>query len=502
MGYKSIYTFIVHSGTVALFLITACGNASDSGLDSDSESETDATKSGSDEDTNDELPAETDSENDGTTDGDTGIETDNEPDSEEIDTDSDRDMERDTDNEPNPPDCSDPMVLCVDDTPGPTQEYASIQVAADAVGPGQTIAVFDGHYAGFELSTSGAASDRIVIRTVGEAALIDSDGPDGCGVFLHHTSYVTLDGLRVDRVSGRGVAHRDASPTDPSRGLIIRNMTVTSVEREGMYLSEVSESLIENNSISGSGVSDADLTHGIYLANAGSDGTTIRKNHIFENGTAGIHFNGDLSIGGDGIISGLVIEENIIHHNGQNGLNMDGVQDTVVRNNLIFGNASNGLRAYAIDAAEGPKGLSIVNNTFHVLDGGGWCVRITEDLGDNLVFNNVLMNDTETGGSIALDGTNGFASAANAVIDRFTTDRDDTLISLTQWQAKGYDTGSFVAAPAELFMDVQTGDYRLRTDTPAENAGLANFMDISSPTKDIAGRARSGPPDIGAYERE
>ncbi len=396
------------------------------------------------------------------------------------------------------PDCSEASVLCVDDTAGPDQEFATIQEAADVVAPGETVLIFDGSYAGFELSTSGTANDRITIRARNTGAVIDSDGPNGYGVWLRNVSYVTVEGLRIIGVSSRGVAHREASPTDPSRGLIIRGNTVIDSGREGMYLSEVAESLIEGNSISGSGTSGADRTHGIYLANAGSDDTTLRGNHIWGSGTAGIHFNGDLSIGGDGIISGLIVENNTIHDNGQNGLNMDGVQDSLVRNNLIYGNDSNGLRAYAIDGAEGPRGLVIVNNTFHVPVQGGWCVRITEDLGDCVVFNNILMNDGG-GGSIALDNTTGFASANNAVVDTFTPDRDDTYLSLSEWQGLGYDSGSFLSNPIELFMD-EMSNFRLKPSAPAIDTGLETFSSHDAPATDLTGTTRDGMPDIGAFE--
>jgi hypothetical protein len=424
----------------------------------------------------------------------------------DADTDTDADTDADTDTGVDVTECEQREVLCVDDTPGPTQEYSDLQSAADAVMPGQTVAVFDGNYAGFDVTTSGIPSKRIVIRaaTSGAAsgAIIDADGPDGNGILLRNVSYVTVQGFTIENVSARGIAHREAEPTAPSKGLEIRNVTVKNTGGEGMYLSEVSEGLIEGNTISGSGVSGADLTHGIYLANAGSDGTTLRGNRIFKNGTAGIHFNGDLSIGGDGIISGLTVENNIIYSNGQNGLNMDGVQDSVVRNNLIYGNASNGIRAYAIDAAEGPKGLVIVNNTIHVPMEGGWCVRLTEDLGDNVVFNNVLMNDADFGGSIGLDNTSGFASANNAVVDRFTPDRDDTILSLLEWQALGYDAGSFVSTPYELFVNLSEEAYSLMPNSQAIDAGLTEFMKIPAPTVDLTGHLRDDTVDLGAYEFE
>jgi hypothetical protein len=140
-----------------------------------------------------------------------------------------------------------------------------------------------------------------------------------------------------------------------------------------------------------------------------------------------------------------------------------------------------------------------VNNTFHVPAGAGWCVRITEDLGDNVVFNNILMNDGNNG-SIALDNTAGFASANNAVVDTFTPDRDDSYLTLAQWQGLGYDAGSFLSTPAALFVDAAAGNYSLQPGAPAVDAGLDTFAGQSAPTTDLDGASRSGPPDVGAVE--
>ncbi len=381
--------------------------------------------------------------------------------------------------------------------------WLTLQYAAETVSPGDEVIVKDGAYTGFRLETGGTVGAYVRFRAAGEGALINADGPTGDGIRLQNVGYVAIEGFRIENVSGRGIAHRGATPDTPVYGLLIRDNLISTTGSEGMYLSEVADSLVENNTITGAGTGGSSLRgHGIYLANAGSDGTTLRGNDISGSLTAGIHFNGDLSVGGDGIISGLLIEDNVIHDNGQNGFNMDGVQDSVIRNNLVYGNDLNGIRAYAIDAAEGPRGLRIVNNTIHVPEDGYWCVRITEDLGDNVVFNNILMNDYPYGGSIALDDTSGFASAHNAVVDRFTPDRSDTILTLQEWQQLGHDAGSFLAQPADIFEDVSIADYRLKARAGAVDAGLTEFAGCTAPADDIVGVKRPAGTaiDVGAYE--
>lgn len=379
--------------------------------------------------------------------------------------------------------------------------WATLQHAALRVGPGDEVLVHDGSYRGFELKTSGIESKRITFRATG-AAVIDAGGPTGAGIRLTNVSFVTVEGFKVEKIDGGskkevGIAARGATPTSPMRGLVIRNNTVKDCSPDGVYLSEAAGALVEGNTISGARES------GIYLANAGSDGAILRGNHIFGNGIAGIHHNGDASVGGDGIISALVIEGNVIHENRQNGLNMDGVQASLVQNNLIYGNGQNGIRAYAIDAAQGPAKMRFVNNTIVAGASGGWALRITEDEGGNVAFNNVLLAANPSNGSIALDGTKGFASAANVVGNRFTTDRDATILSLSEWQALGYDAGSKIAALADLFIDPAAADFRLPAASPAVDAGLASFAGQPAPSRDIAGVPRPAGTawDIGAHER-
>lgn len=386
----------------------------------------------------------------------------------------------------------------LDTNPGTADlPWATLQHAAETVGPGDHVLVQDGAYAGFLIETSGTADNPITFQAMGTGAVINTGGPTGDGVRLQNVNHITIEGFHILNMTERGIAHRGATATSPVQGLIIRGNTIVAAARENMYLSQVSHSLIENNV-----VQDA-TGHGIYLSNAGSDHTILRGNRISGSGKAGIHFNGDLSIGGDGIISGLTVENNIIHHGGQNALNMDGVQNSLIRNNLLYANASNGIRAYRIDGAQGPRGLRIINNTIHVPADGYWCVRITEDLGDLIAFNNILMNEYQYGGSLALDGTNGFAGGYNAVVDFFTTDRGDTTLSLAQWQQLGYGHGSFVANAETLFRDATNGDYRLKSEAPVINTGVSLFNGQPSSTIDIQNTPRSAGPgvDIGAYER-
>jgi hypothetical protein len=399
-------------------------------------------------------------------------------------------------------DCAKPEVICVDDDAGPTREVATPAEAVAMAAPGTTIVVHAGSYSGFQIDASGSPGAPIVVFADGDVTL-SAPGPTGDGIRLENVSHVRVQGFRIADVPERCIAARGATPDAPMVDLAILGNQCARSGKEGFYLSEVSQSLVQGNTITQSGASGDIRSHGIYLANAGSDGTTIACNAISSAGPAesnGIHMNGDLSIGGDGIISGVVVESNIIFDNAQNGLNLDGVQDSVFRNNLIFGNARNALRAYAIDAAEGPRGLVVVGNT--LVATGGAAFKCSEDLGDHVVFDNVLLSEDPNSASISIESAS-FESASNAVVDRLSPDGVSTFLTLAEWQALGYDDGSFVATAEALFVNPAAADYTLLPAAPAVDAGRASFSGVDAPGVDLLGtpRPQGAAFDVGAYER-
>jgi hypothetical protein len=395
-------------------------------------------------------------------------------------------------------DCDQAFVRCV----GEGREHATIQEAADQAVAGDVVVVAEGTYAGFQIDASGTPEAPITFVADGTVT-VDAPAPTGDGIRFENVSHVRLIGFSVEDVPERCIAARGASPEEPMVGLWIIGNRCRGAGVEGFYLSEVSQSRVELNDIADTGIGGSTRSHGIYLANAGADGTTLRGNSISgatPDESNGIHFNGDLSVGGDGIISGLVVESNVVWGNAQNGFNLDGVQDSVFRNNVVFANGRHALRAYAIDGAQGPAGLVVVANT--LLTDVGWPLRLTEDLGGHVVFDNILLTDDPNAGSIAIEDGVAFSSASNAVVDRFSADGEESLVDLAEWQALGYDAGSFVTSPGELFV-APGSDFQLLPGAPAVDAGLPTFLGQDAPATDVAGTPRpSGAGfDIGAYER-
>jgi hypothetical protein len=260
----------------------------------------------------------------------------------------------------------------------------------------------------------------------------------------------------------------------------------------------VDDLLIEGNWTSGSVIE-----HGIYVSNSG-DRPIIRRNVVWNNSRNGIHMNGDAEQDGDGIISEAVVEANTIYSNGADGgsgINCDGVQDSLIVNNLIYDTHASGISLYRIDGGGPSSGNLVINNTVVVASNGRWALNIQDDSADNEVFNNIFFNLHPSRGAISLCGAGcaaGFVSDYNVTLDRFTAD-DSTVLTVADWQAQtGQDAHSIVHEANAVFVDMANNDYRVSEASAARDVGTS----LNAPVVDHDGNARpsGGAVDIGAFE--
>ena len=374
------------------------------------------------------------------------------------------------------------------------QPWATLQHAAGELAPGDLLLIRGGNYAGMHLTTSGTAGNPITISGFdGETAVVDADNPTtDDGINLEGASHVIVENLRVEGVTRAGIR------AVLCEQVIIRDNELVDNGRWGVLTGFCDDLLIEGNIASGS----LD-EHGIYVSNSG-DRPVIRGNVIFGNNANGIHMNGDVSLGGDGIISEALVEDNIIFENGDaggSGINCDGVQDSLIRNNLVHSTHASGISLYRIDGGGPSSNNRILNNTVLVASDGRWALNIQDGSTGNQVFNNVLYSDHSFRGSIDIDpaALTGFESDHNLVMERFTLDGGNSVLDLAEWRNQtGQDTNSAVAAPAAIFVDPAGDDYYPQETGPAVDTGTI----LGDVDDDLVGtpRPQGAGFDIGAYE--
>jgi hypothetical protein len=370
--------------------------------------------------------------------------------------------------------------------------WQTLQHAANVVNPGDTVVVRAGNYIGMYLDRDGTATGRITFKADPGVTINQRNATTPDGINLEGADYITIDGFNVVGMPRTGIR----AVTD--HDVILRNNHLDQNGSWGILTGFSDDILIENNVASRSVAQ-----HGIYVSNSG-DRPIIRNNTIWGNHDAGIHMNGDASMGGDGIISGALVEGNVIYDNGLgggSGINCDGVQNSTIRNNLIYNEHASGISLYRIDGGGGSTGNVVVNNTVIVASDGRWDLNISGGSTGNTVRNNIFYDNHSFRGSLTISGDSlaAFTSDYNVVMNRFSKDDGNTVQTLTQWQTStGQDIHSLFATPSQLFVNAAMNDYHLSSTSLAVDKGTSQF----APAIDFEGTARpSGAGfDIGADE--
>jgi len=395
-----------------------------------------------------------------------------------------------------------------DNGPGSlAQPWQTLQHAVDSVAPGDTILVQSGAYLGARIANSGTPQAWIALRAAaGASVLLNAPGPENWhGSILEiengdeAVAYWIIDGLEVSGAPSWGIDSRGTEDYK-NHHITIRGNRVhdngLGTGRTGIFAAFTDDVLIEGNISYGNG------EHGIYVNNS-SDRFTIRGNTVYANANCGIHLNGDESMGGDGVMTNGVVENNIIYENGTGGgsaINMDGVSSSLVQNNLIYNNHATGIALFYENGAECSQNNRILHNTILMPANGRWAVLVADPACvNNQVFNNILYSYHSYRGSISFgDGIPaGFQSDYNVVVNAFTTNDGDTVLDLSGWQALGFDQHSFTATPETLFVNPAGHDYHLREGSPAIDAASSQGV-----TRDLEGNLRPAgdAPDMGAFE--
>jgi parallel beta-helix repeat protein len=387
--------------------------------------------------------------------------------------------------------------------------------AVALVRPGDVILVADGEYRHFAVEELRGTADRpVVIFATGAAARVRAPRCENqersCrdNILVHKSSHVVIDGLRTEGAARAGLAVIYGSH------VTIRNGTFGNNRTWGVFTGFSDDLRIENNEAFGSREE-----HGIYVSNS-SDRPVIRGNRLHHNAGCGVQINADYNTKDedgaytgrlDGITTGALIESNVISDNGRDGgaaINLDGVQDSIIRNNVLYDNLATGIVAYGDpdgvedgngdgDGRQGPKGLQIYHNTVVMSPKSSRnAMMVAHSVGPNLVRNNILLhqNDEQAGIELVTERDVKFIDSDHNVLERLMI--MEKPVPLASWQGRGRDRHSLAAGLSQVF--APDWSLRLRADSPVRDRGAV----VAGVGVDCSGKSRvvGSAPDPGALE--
>ncbi len=378
--------------------------------------------------------------------------------------------------------------------------FREIRKALTVIVPGDRVLVADGNYKGFDAVSIGSASAApTIIKAMGSGAIItpttDRRSNDKYNMQCWLCVNFVIDGLRTFNAAMAGLRIIECT------NVTMRNGVFGNSQYWGIVTSHSDDIVLEYNDCYGSA-----NEHGIYVANSG-DRPVVRGNRLHDNAGSGLRSNGDVIQGGDGIITGALYENNIIYNNcvlGGAAMNLDGLQDGTVRNNLIYNNHSTGIALFKGGGAAGPKGMRVLNNTIILPADGRYNMRITDVIGPLTVRNNIMYNANTAKGPFSWT-TPGDAALTDSDYNAFgggrfvSTDGEASRISMDAWIAAGHESHSIpVVTLPGLVVNSAANDYQLAAGSPAIDQGVT-LIDVPTDILKVS-RPQGGVADIGAYE--
>ncbi|HEX2090409.1 MAG TPA: right-handed parallel beta-helix repeat-containing protein [Actinomycetota bacterium] len=375
--------------------------------------------------------------------------------------------------------------------------WRTIQRAADLARAGDTVIVKPGSYVGAKFSRSGTASSPIRFRAE-PGAVVTSPGPlnsNGDNLWVRNANYVFLIGFEVHSAPRAGIGVQ-GEPSAPAVGVVVRQCNCHDNGRWGIFTGYAQNFRAEKNVASGS-----DIEHGIYVSNS-ADNPVIRGNVVRNNNASGIQINADPVLAGDGIITGALVERNIVSGNGVGGgaaINLASVRNSTFRNNILYENHASGFAGWDDGAGSqwGTKNNRFYNNTVVQASDGRFAASLQNGSSGNVVKNNILFHPGPRGTyDIDSSSRSGLVSDYNVVSNVFSV--DETFINFAAWKRYGHDSHSLmVTSMSGFFVNASGGNYHLASGSPAINRGttvpVPNDIDGQS-------RPRGSRYDIGSDE--
>ena len=313
-----------------------------------------------------------------------------------------------------------------------------VQPVIDRLQPGDTLFLDKGQYTQTLIlnNLKGTAAKAILIDGQGVASIQPSARD---GIFMENCSYIILNRITVQNAARAGIV------VFKSRNIAITGCVIRDNRKWGIQSCLSDRIAVERCEVSGT-----ILEHGIYFST--TDHPIARDCRVHHNAACGIQMNGDKAEGGDGMVTGGLIEDNTIHENGRRGgaaINMDGVEQTVIRRNRAIDNYAGGISCFVEDGARAGSTNRIVNNSVRFRKGEGrYAFQVLGGAEGIVLTGNalscgrgpVLETDPQSIAGFTSDGNVFFGHGRKDVIGV-----GDKRYTLKQWRKmSGQDRGSVV----------------------------------------------------------
>jgi hypothetical protein len=325
---------------------------------------------------------------------------------------------------------------------------AEVLAALPRLGPGDTLSVAAGNYrGGWAVSgLRGRPDAPITIRGQPGTVLRPVSERDAIVFWPKPSEHVVVCDLTIRAAARGGIV------IGGSRHIAVERCLIEDCGVWGVQSCQSEDIRVEACTIRGS-----KREHGIYFST--TDSPIARRCHIHDNVGCGIHMNGDRGEGGDGMISDGLIEENVIHDNGRRGgagINMDGVERTLVRANLLVDNRAGGIVSFHGDGARPGSGNRFERNVILFAAGQGrYALKLTGGHGLT-VTNNVLACGRGPVLEMASGALTGLRCDANRYLQLNSVkpiSLDDIPLDLPEWRRRSGQDARSTLLPAVPALD-------------------------------------------------
>ena len=368
--------------------------------------------------------------------------------------------------------------------------WKTIQRGVKALSAGDTLVVMSGEYnETVNISELRGTEEKPVTISGEPGALLVTAGRDG--VMIYKSAWIVVEGLEITGANGKaGLRIADSNHVTVSSCNFSENKPWCIKTGLSDYVT------VENCRMDGTGGAIC-----IYFST--TDHPVLSGCELY-GAQMGLHVNGDLGEGGDGMISYARFVGNTIHDITKTCINLDGAEHALVANNLLYNNTGKGIASFKGNGRETGGFNVFANNTVYFRKGQGrYAFKVIGGGHDDTLVNNIFINSSGQEAALAMeaDSLKGFACNNNILFGRAgkgVVGIGDGFITLADWRARGFDADSIEAGPADIFVDAEGGDFHLAAGSAAIDAGVG----VGAVTSDIDGNKRPAGAgfDIGCYE--